>query len=119
MTDGNLDRVLRVDMGGHEASPIELAITGTPAPGSTLTIETSGQPGLAAFLAIDRPGLHFFPQWGSLFLTLTDGFLGDWPSAPSSTEVTVPPGVAGLYHAQMVVVGSGALAFSNYIPPSF
>ena len=119
LTDGNLDGVTRIDMGGHEASPIDLAVTGTPAPGSTLVFETSGQPGLATFLSIDRPGLHFFPSAGTLFQALTGGFLGDWPPAPSSVPVTVPPGIAGLFHAQAIVLDGGAIAFSNFVPLSF
>jgi hypothetical protein len=119
MTDGGLDFVMRVDMGAHEASPIDLAITGIPAPGNTLTIENGGQSGLATFLRIDRPGEHFFPLAGTLFQTLTGGILMHWPSAPSSTPVSVPPGLAGLFHAQAIVLGNGSIAFSNFVPLSF
>ena len=87
--------------------------------GATLTFETSGAPGLATFLRIDRPGLHFFPQAGTLFQAFAGGFLGPWSSAPSSVAVTVPPSFAGLYHAQMIVLDGGAIAFSNYVPLAF
>lgn len=119
MTDGDLDRVLRIDMGGHEASPVRLSIAGAPLPGGTLTIEASGRPGLATFLRVDQPGLHFFPQAGTLFQALTGGLFGPWPSAPSSIAVTVPPGLNGLLHAQLAVAENGALAFSNFVPLQF
>ena len=119
MTDGDLDGVLRIDMGAHEASPIELAVTGLPVAGGILTFQTSGQSGLTTFLGVDRPGLHFFPFAGTLFLSLTGGFFADWAPAPSTTPVTVPPGLAGLFHAQMIVLGNGAIAFSNFVPLSF
>ena len=120
MTDGNLDRILRVDMGAHEASPVTLAITGTPAAGNTLTITTSGRAGLATMLWVDRPGQRFVPHAGTLFLANVGTYRSAWPGAPSTVQVVVPPGLFGLYHVQEIVVRTnGAMAFSNYVPLEF
>ena len=59
--DGDLDGSVLVDMGADEFTPVRLSVSGTIAPGGTLTIDVTGPPGLNTILAVGPPGLFSGP----------------------------------------------------------
>lgn len=119
LLDGDLDGTVRIDMGADEHALLHLEVLGTPAPGSTLTIVTSGPPGLSAVLLAGQPGTSFLPQAGTAFTSPEGLLLADWPAPPSSVSVIVPPGLTGSFHAQVLAFGGGAFVLSNYVPLDF
>jgi len=116
MLDGDLDGVVRLDLGADEHARLHLEVLGTPAPGNTLTFVTTGTAFPSAVLAIGRPGTLYFPRAGTVFVRAAGSFRSSWPAPPSSTSMPVPLGVSGLFHAQVLAFGGGALALSNYVP---
>ena len=102
-----------------EFGPIHLEVTGTPAPGQTLTFVTTGRPGLTAFMLFGRPGQRFIPTAGTLFVNTIGLIQSAWPATPSRVARVVPAGVSGLYHVQEVALGGGSVAVSNYVPLQF
>ncbi len=96
LLDGDLNQTLRVDMGAYEFGNIHLEITGTPMLGSTVTIDTTGKPGLFVFFCIGTaPGAVLLPPFGTLYFDLTfpwvaPPFLVIPASGSASTDVVVP-----------------------------
>ncbi|MFO0985012.1 MAG: right-handed parallel beta-helix repeat-containing protein [Planctomycetota bacterium] len=69
--DGNLDRVMRVDMGAEEFANVRLAVSGSATPGGTLTLTTTGKPDLFVVLFAGRePGEQLAAPYGALFFSL-------------------------------------------------
>jgi hypothetical protein len=80
-------------MGAREFDHVHLAVTGTPALGSTLTFTTSGTAGLPVvmFLGSGQAELPF-PRYGSLFVDLSRVWLLlPWGTIPSSFDIVVDP----------------------------
>ena len=72
LLDGNLDRVLVLDRGAREFNNVHLDVTGTPTPGGTLTLTTSGTSGLTLLMIAGvAPGELFIHPFGALFIDLT------------------------------------------------
>ncbi len=93
--DGDLDLTAVVDMGAIEFSNVHLDVSGTATPGGTLTLTTTGTPGLDAFLFVSLfAGQACAPLYGLLFLDLAAPFavisLG---SVPSTVPASIPGGV--------------------------
>lgn len=94
--DGDLDRVIRIDRGAHEFSHVRLAVTGTFAPGGTLTVDVTGSAGLPVLLVagIAEAELALKP-FGSLFVVLSLGSVVlPWGVVPNSTPITIDPALA-------------------------
>jgi hypothetical protein len=92
--DGNLDRVMVVDMGAHELDPVHLAITGSATPGGTLTVDTTGKSGLVVLLfAASSPGTFLAKPFGVGFFDLASPWIV-FPNGvvPNSTSFTIPSG---------------------------
>ena len=86
--DGDLDRNMRVDMGAHEFSNVQLAITGNATPGGTIRFITTGKAGLPFALILGTaPGETLVSPFGAFFMDL---------SAPWMIPVidTIPPSQA-------------------------
>ena len=91
--DGDLDRVMVVDMGAHEFDNVQLTVTGNATPGGTLTFDTSGTPGMLVFLAIaSAPSELLVRPFGSLFFDLgSPWWLLPMGTIPSTVSMVVPP----------------------------
>ena len=94
--DGDLDSVMRVDMGAHEFSNVQLAITGSATPGGSLTFDTTGTTGLPFVRCFGiAAGETLVPPIGPLFFDLTSYWTVD-PSAgmiPARMIVPLPTGM--------------------------
>ncbi len=93
--DGDLNRVMVVDMGAHEFDNVQLAVTGNATPGGTLTFDTTGTTGMLVFLAIaTTPGELLVPPFGSLFFDLGSPWsLVPMGTIPNTVNMMVPPTV--------------------------
>lgn len=119
--DGDLDRGMRLDMGGSEFSHVELQVGPDPSWGGTLHIDTLGPPGLQGFLWYglgERESLLF--PFGAVFVdfNLPWGLVA-WPGAPSSVDVPLPLGFPPLDIVLQVLAYepiNGAGTFSNPVP---
>lgn len=90
--DGDLDGVMRVDMGAHEYSNVQLAITGNPTPGSQVTFDTTGTPGLAFVRYVGLlPGETLFPPYGPVLMDLSTALPAfQVGTIPDQTNVLIP-----------------------------
>ena len=106
---------MTIDMGAHEFDNVELKVTGEATPGGTLTVLTTGTPGLAVFLGIGRPpGASFLPPWGTVFFDLSRParILG-FGTIPSVRNMSIPPTVsvpADFVMQHLAFVASSGLA---------
>jgi len=94
--DGDLDRVMLLDIGAFEFNNVHLSITGEATPGGLLTIESSGTPHLVALLFVGAGwGETLLPPYGALFVD-PNLMLPVLPFAviPNSTIVSVPLNLA-------------------------
>jgi hypothetical protein len=93
--DGNLDKVRIIDRGAYEFDNVHLAVTGTPTPGGTLTVATTGTAGLTSYLFIGvLPAEGVFKQFGPLFENLAAPYvLLPWVATPSSVPLSIPASV--------------------------
>jgi len=120
--DGDLDRVMRVDMGAHEFAHVQLVITGTPTPGGQLTFDTTGTAGLGFVrLAALADGEVLLRPFGPLFLD----FAAPWSVVdvgvlPDQTVFKIPPGIvpplALVFQDVAIDAVSGAGNTSNPVP---
>ena len=92
LLDGNLDRVMVVDMGAFEFNNVNLAITGSPTPGGTLTFDTEGTSGLPVLLMIGAAESEVtIRPWGSLFIDLNlPWLLLPWGTIPNVQSLQIP-----------------------------
>jgi hypothetical protein len=121
LLDGDIDGRARMDMGADEFAPVHLEILGVPAPGNTLSVVTTGNPGLRALLMISTPGQRFLPGVGTFFLDPTSPVMEilNWSATPSTVPLLVRQGVpSGLYHFQELCVGRGVV-LSNPVALQF
>jgi hypothetical protein len=87
---------MRVDMGAYEFANVHFDLAGVPSPGQTLTLTTTGLPGLLVVLLVARvPGELMLPPYGPLFFDLSGGFMAQAllvipDSGELSLDVTVP-----------------------------
>ena len=90
--DGDLDRVLRVDMGAYEFSNVRLAASGSA--WSDLFVETTGTPGLDVWLVVGRgPGESQVATWGhTLFDVNTLWFAFPLGTTPDRAHAPDPHG---------------------------
>jgi hypothetical protein len=97
--DGDLDRIMIIDMGCYEFANIRLEATGSFTPGGTVTLTATGTPGLSVFLFVaTAPGEALVRPFGPLFFDLAF----PWIAVPFA-----------------VIPGSGSIAKDAPIPPSF
>lgn len=70
--DGSLDRNRQVDMGAFEFDHVHLEVSGTPSPGSTVTLSATGTVGLQSWLfaGLGEQELDF-GVFGNLFVDLS------------------------------------------------
>lgn len=119
--DGDLDRVLGIDMGAWERVHGRLHVTGNATPGGTLTIAVTGTPGLRALLWIGSlPGQLLFPRYGCLFVDLGTPpvillGLGTIPTTPLNGTIpaNTPPGTPIALQVLALALGPGAGNFTN------
>jgi hypothetical protein len=92
LLDGNLDRVMVLDMGAFEFDHVNLGITGSPTPGGTLVFDTEGSAGLPVLMFIGAvENERSVPPYGSLFIDLASPFLlVPWSTIPSTQYFQVP-----------------------------
>jgi hypothetical protein len=93
--DGDLDGFKVVDMGAYEFDHVRLSITGTLTPGGSMTLATSGTPGLTMHLFIGVvPGEVPLKAFGPLFMNLAAPYvLLPWFPSPSSVPLGIPAGL--------------------------
>ena len=92
LIDAQLDRSAVVDQGAFEFTNIRLDLIGSPTPGGTATLVSSGTAGLPLAMLIGlAPAEIAAPHFGTLFLDPGAICLCiPWPSAPSQVDVQVP-----------------------------
>ena len=119
LLDGNLDGVLVLDRGAREFNNVHLDVSGTPTPGGTLTLTTSGTSGLTLLmLAGSAPGDLFVHPFGDLFIDLTQPFLlFPFGTIPNNQVVTLDPSMPApvSFWLQEAALGAGAGNFSNVV----
>jgi hypothetical protein len=117
--DADLDRVRVVDRGAREWSNVVLAISGTPTPGATLTVDTTGTSGLVEllFVGTSRGEVPLAP-YGTLFVDLAQTWVVvPWGVVPNSQPVDVDPllAVPVTFEVQAVGLGTRDGNFSNVV----
>ncbi|MEW6746000.1 MAG: DUF1565 domain-containing protein [Planctomycetota bacterium] len=123
LIDGNLDLEAELDMGAHEFSNVELALSGGFSPGSTFTLGTQGLSSLDVFMIIGlQTGALYIDPFGHLLVVPGFGpwlVLG-WGKIPSQVDLAIPddPALSGIEiyfqaWAGRVIAGYGN--FSNLI----
>jgi hypothetical protein len=92
LLDAQLDRSAIVDQGAVEFTNIRCDLAGSPTPGGTVTIVSSGTNGIPLAMLVGlAPAELAAPHYGTLFLNLGSICLCiPWPSAPSSVDVQIP-----------------------------
>ncbi|MFO0980592.1 MAG: hypothetical protein U1E76_02415 [Planctomycetota bacterium] len=116
--DGDLDHVLRTDMGAHEYATAHVDVTGNATPGGTITIAATGLPSGSAFLFVSlTAGNAFVSYYGNLLVGFTPVWLlVPWPNVPSSVPAPLPPFLPvplDLYLQLLVTYPGGAGSLSN------
>jgi hypothetical protein len=119
LLDGNLDRILVLDRGAREFDNVHLDVSGTPTPGGSLTLTSSGTSGLSLLLiAGAAPGELFVNPLGALFIDLTQPFLiVPFGTNPTSQTFMLDPSFPAPVSIwlQEVAVGVGAGNLSNVV----
>ncbi|MEW6747026.1 MAG: right-handed parallel beta-helix repeat-containing protein [Planctomycetota bacterium] len=91
LLDGDLDRLMRLDMGACSFANVHLDISGEPHPGSVLTFTTSGTAGLTVWLAAGtQSGAICIDPFGAFFVDTGSPFWLLWWGgipAPGSYDV--------------------------------
>jgi hypothetical protein len=120
LLNGKLTGSMIVDIGAYEFTNVRLAITGTFTPGGSLTIDTSGTPGLPNLLLIGfTPATLLINPFGYLGIDPSHFFWATWPSAPSSVTAAIPPYITpglSLFFQEIVITGAGLGNLSNTVP---
>ena len=93
LTDGNLDRIARMDRGAFESANVRLDISGDFRRGGFLDIATSGTPGLETFLIVGATpaALELLPLGYLLIDPGTVCLCVPWQAAPSLLHVDLSP----------------------------
>lgn len=121
LTDGNSDFAARVDMGYDEFNPVHLDLTGTPAPGQTLTLDVQTPAGWVYFdLVSAREGDVSIGALGSLLCSPVGLLVAASGAAPGSDSVALPPnpnlsGVGLCFQSVGADLGTGAGSLSNRV----
>ncbi|MCB9883557.1 MAG: right-handed parallel beta-helix repeat-containing protein [Planctomycetes bacterium] len=92
--DGDLDGMLRIDIGAFEYDNLHLEVTGSPTPGGTLSFNaTTSVGGLLAIRVIGTaPGEVPFVPFGSIFVDLMSPVFLQDIGIPGRTQVPIPIG---------------------------
>jgi len=92
LLDGDLDRVMVVDMGAYEFDNVDLEITGQATPGGTLTLTTTGTGGLPVLLLLGVAESELLVRpYGSLFVDLSSAWLlVPWGIVPNVQSGVIP-----------------------------
>jgi hypothetical protein len=99
-----------LDIGAHEFSNVQLGIDGDATPGSTLSIEISGTPGLPALLLFSAgSGDLMIAPYGTLLVGAGFGHIPFAP-APATTDVLVPFGTPAGLSLVLQLVAFGPVA---------
>jgi parallel beta helix pectate lyase-like protein len=119
LLDGNLDGILVLDRGAREFDNVHLDVSGTPTPGGSLTLTSSGTSGLSLLLlAGAAPGELFVNPFGALFIDLTQPFLiVPFGTIPNSQTFTLAPSFPApvSFWLQEAAIGVGAGNLSNVV----
>jgi hypothetical protein len=92
-TDGNLDKLRRLDKGAYEFDNLELAVSATRHPGEMLDILTTDHADMAELWMFVGLSMSEFDahRFGTLFVDLTGpNQILFWPKVPETISVTVP-----------------------------
>jgi predicted outer membrane repeat protein len=115
--DGDLDRVMRTDLGAFEHAPARLALAVTPLPngGHRVQAGLTGAAGLQAFLAAGRPGVPFLlPPAGPIYVDAGAPFVVvPAGTIPNALAFDAPPGAFDLVLQVLAASGGGAVVASN------
>lgn len=120
LLDGDLNRSMVVDIGAHEFSHVRFSVTGNATPGGSLTLDTTGTPGLpvALFAGLAGPGA-LLASYGPLFVDLGLPFVFlPFGTIPRSVVATIPlnaPAPITFALQELALAGGGAGNFSNPI----
>ncbi len=95
-------------MGAQEFGHVHFSIRGDLTPGGTVTVDSTGTPGLAVFLFVgSKDGKTPFPPFGTLFINLAWPWLF-YPLAvlPDSSTFTIPASTPAPseYHLQELAI---------------
>lgn len=114
-SDGNLDAVLRIDIGAHEFTNVTLAMTQHAGHGHLHPL-LSGTAGLQAALLLSTGqtvGFEFVP-WGWFFLDPVLVYAFPAVTLPKTMTIDIPQGLSGaVFQWQAVVAGGSSLNFSE------
>jgi hypothetical protein len=122
--DGDLDLVPRVDLGAFELTRINFSVSGTPAPGQSLSFSTQGDVGLNVFLVVGTaPGTACIFPYGALLMDPASlALVFAWGKIPASGGIlrdVVIPGDAPIgvtvYLQQLGLAPSGAGDFTSLV----
>jgi hypothetical protein len=95
LLDGDLDGTMRLDRGAREFDHVRLEVTGSATPGGTVTVDTTGTPGLTLLMVVGfgESELSIDP-FGALFIDLSlQVIVLDWGTIPNTTTETIDPAV--------------------------
>lgn len=95
LLDGNLDRVMVLDMGAYEFDNVNLVISGSATPNGTLTFDTTGTSGLPVLMVAGAvEGEIFLRPFGSLFIDLTTPpLVVPWGTIPNLQSYQIPASI--------------------------
>jgi hypothetical protein len=115
--DANFDRAMRVDMGACEFGHVQITASGDFTPGGTVTLTSTGTPGLPALMFIGFAETDaLFKPYGRLFVDLSQPWLlVGWPPSPATVTDTLPASITPplLVVFQEVVLSGRAGNLSN------
>lgn len=110
LIDGDLDRVMVVDLGALEFAHARLTVVGPAVEGQPLTILVDGTAGLLTFLFVGTgSGAALFPPYGCLLVNLAGpSAIANVGNTPVSITAPLPAGTSGITLALQAIVLSGA-----------
>ena len=94
-SDADFDKSPRIDMGAYEFCHIHLEVTGTYTPGGSITVDSTGTPGLLSFLflGLGKDENLLFPYGVFLVDPLLPYFMIQWAPPPTSFNLPIPLGL--------------------------